>query len=479
MKLINIFCILTLNSYPKLLSGIQGLSSSIINYYDGLINYPRKWEMDDHFQGECLKLPTRCTLANLSVLQPQIFKTVEKLIVRVNYSLSHDMVWGSSKPRWNYHSTLGVIDNTLHPFSKNQNLNISSSPRRSFSFFNQEILEGNITKISGYRKFFMDKNSTLVKSSKSECFSNKVLDQNSNNSTLLSHPNHSKTLYRKNSYYLKVPNQRIEENQSKRRKFVTSGIFKNISRQPKNKQIDKTPENVKRKKMILEMNLLLMWYHLNDFMTGRNVRIQEFYDPKTVSNDKATEAGVSTQLWCIIWITICTIGTIRFKLYSKLPKFKESTWQTLNVCQIIMEMVANRKSMNLYKRIIFGFLLITSIVYVSYFYSNIKTIEHLVSTSVSRTFSPYIDRFNEIIPKVSTLNIVKYTHRIGEYLKIVNLSLKVITKDELPLVLFCVLAVGYSLSIIVFLLEVIAAKLMRSSKSQMLKIKKCCSTGSK
>ncbi|XP_051170570.1 uncharacterized protein LOC127287603 [Leptopilina boulardi] len=78
-----------------------------------------------------------------------------------------------------------------------------------------------------------------------------------------------------------------------------------------------------------------------------------------------------------------------------------------------------------------------------------------------KEYSPFIERFNEIILRASEFGLIKDFYEPIVRPLIDNLEPELITKEKLLPILFGVLITGYSLSIIVFLLEIITDKIRR------------------
>lgn len=77
---------------------------------------------------------------------------------------------------------------------------------------------------------------------------------------------------------------------------------------------------------------------------------------------------------------------------------------------------------------------------------------------LSKSFSPFIDRFNEIILKASEFGLLKDFYGNVERLQSSSKELEIITMKKLFPILSSVLVIGYSLSTITFLLEILTAK---------------------
>lgn len=296
------------------------------------------------------------------------------------------------------------------------------------------------------------------------------------------------------------------------------------------------------------------------FPNPPNVRIQKIGHIKAVIPNKVKftkDIVVLPEFWYMVLITIGTIATVKLAVF--LMEFKRSVWQSLNIIQIIIGMSANQEPRNVSGRIVFGSILITCLVYSSYFYSvildvtwrkepeilsleeliespltpvmpvelyftleysdfpNIKqlvgrsrrhfrlmmklsyspsvcldyladyqnisclipdaeyhvnkyksenkelvvkilpeSVEDYISKWRAKPKSPYIDRFNEIILRTSESGLLNDNAKPRS--KFQNtLPPEKIEKNTLLLVLFYVAVIGYSLSTIVFLLEVFLA----------------------
>ncbi|XP_043469984.1 uncharacterized protein LOC122503484 [Leptopilina heterotoma] len=276
--------------------------------------------------------------------------------------------------------------------------------------------------------------------------------------------------------------------------------------------------------------------------------------PKGLKCNEGIE--VSEQIWHMILATICMISVMRLAVF--LLKFKKRAWQTLSIFQIVIGMGTSEEPLTLTERTIFGSLLITCIVYTSYFYSvildvslkstpEISTLAELMNTNISvittlngaellyytlfsqsdvkrwilkeivypsgdeetclkqlsnfqniccilkdgayhiaeyevkygklngkilqetvasgySTFtahylSPYVNRFREIILKASEFGFLEDFYKNIPHVLSDIPKPEEITKDKLLPILLSVLVIGYSLAIIVFLLEVITAKI--------------------
>lgn len=88
-----------------------------------------------------------------------------------------------------------------------------------------------------------------------------------------------------------------------------------------------------------------------------------------------------------------------------------------------------------------------------------ETLGYTVTSFWSKPFSPYIDHFNKIILKAAGFGLLKEFYLQDERLHSNASEPEFIKKEELLFVLFCVSIIGYSISIAVFLFEVISTKL--------------------
>ncbi|XP_051161663.1 uncharacterized protein LOC127281800 [Leptopilina boulardi] len=102
--------------------------------------------------------------------------------------------------------------------------------------------------------------------------------------------------------------------------------------------------------------------------------------------------SLSEEFWYLILGTIGMIGIIRLTAFYM--RFERSTWQILNIFQIIIGMSTAREPKKFVERIVFGSLLITCVVYSGYFYSvilditwpvisEINTLEELANSSLT------------------------------------------------------------------------------------------------
>lgn len=289
----------------------------------------------------------------------------------------------------------------------------------------------------------------------------------------------------------------------------------------------------------------------SSFVINSNTRILKldsvkFVVPRTLKNTK--DIIISPEFWYMLIVTICTIAVIRFSAF--FMRFERSTWQTLNISQMIMGVTTTQQPRNLQGRIVFGSLLITCLVYSGYIYSvilditwrsepEISNLQELADSSLipmayeklkykltsstnpdilkiwrktvffdkgdgvdsdcwrylinyhnvsclfhdaeavndyaaklsvdvkllpesivpyfsswrSSAHSPFNDCFNKIIRRASEFGLLKdFYQKLDLHPNTSHTS--TIEKNTLLLILFCISIIGYSLSIITFLLEI-------------------------
>ncbi|XP_051158249.1 uncharacterized protein LOC127279756 [Leptopilina boulardi] len=115
----------------------------------------------------------------------------------------------------------------------------------------------------------------------------------------------------------------------------------------------------------------------------------KFVIPKTFKH--SNDLILSEEFGNLLLGTIGMIGIIRLAAFYM--KFERNTWQILNISQIIIGMPTAREPRKFSERLVYGSLLITCIVYSSYFYSvilditcplnsNIITLEELANSSL-------------------------------------------------------------------------------------------------
>lgn len=82
-----------------------------------------------------------------------------------------------------------------------------------------------------------------------------------------------------------------------------------------------------------------------------------------------------------------------------------------------------------------------------------EAVTYFANGCVTKTLSPFFDRFSEIVPRATEFGLFESFFESNMHVQSIPQT-DAIQKDTLMFVLFCILTIGYSLSIIIILLEV-------------------------